>query len=201
MIYFITAREIGRVKIGYSASPRHRFSKIQSDSPVRLALERICDGDTAEEARLHARFAAHRIAGEWFNLAPDIEAHMATIPALPGKPKSLAQVIIAATGMSKGHVSQMLSDKYSNQLTIPIAISVYRHSGHLIGPLEGASEPEIDVLEKYCGRYRKPAANAFTEARVVVCDVCQHRVDGGVRNACTFVDCPHSARGGLGEAA
>lgn len=30
--------------------------------------------------------------------------------------------------------------------------------------------------------------------RVIVCDVCEKRVDGEIPNACTFVDCPHSQR-------
>lgn len=30
--------------------------------------------------------------------------------------------------------------------------------------------------------------------RVIVCDVCEQRVDGETPNACTFVDCPHADR-------
>ena len=30
--------------------------------------------------------------------------------------------------------------------------------------------------------------------RVIICDVCERRVDGEIPNACTFVDCPHSQR-------
>jgi hypothetical protein len=81
MIYFITARDIGRVKIGYSAKPRVRFQKMQSDSPTRLALERVCDGDEAVEAALHERFAAFRQHGEWFTISAEIASHMATLPA------------------------------------------------------------------------------------------------------------------------
>lgn len=80
MIYFITAREIGRVKIGYSKEPHKRFSKVQSDSPLALKLERICAGDRAEEAGFHARFAGLRTSGEWFDLSPEIEAQMSTLP-------------------------------------------------------------------------------------------------------------------------
>jgi hypothetical protein len=29
---------------------------------------------------------------------------------------------------------------------------------------------------------------------VIVCDVCEARVDGEAPPACTFVDCPHSER-------
>jgi hypothetical protein len=30
--------------------------------------------------------------------------------------------------------------------------------------------------------------------RVIICDVCEQRVDGEIPNACTFVDCPHASR-------
>lgn len=35
---------------------------------------------------------------------------------------------------------------------------------------------------------------AFADTRVIVCDVCEQRVDDGRPTACTFVDCPHSGR-------
>ncbi|MDP2129972.1 MAG: helix-turn-helix transcriptional regulator [Erythrobacter sp.] len=38
------------------------------------------------------------------------------------------------------------------------------------------------------------------DTRVIVCDVCERRVDDGRPNACTFVDCPHSQRAGIGWA-
>lgn len=30
--------------------------------------------------------------------------------------------------------------------------------------------------------------------RVIICDVCEQRVDGEIPNACTLVDCPHAQR-------
>lgn len=81
MIYFITARDIGRVKIGYSADPAARLLNLQTASPVELQLERICDGDRDDEDALHDTFSAHRVRGEWFILSAEIEAHMAALPA------------------------------------------------------------------------------------------------------------------------
>jgi DNA-binding transcriptional regulator YdaS (Cro superfamily) len=42
----------------------------------------------------------------------------------------------------------------------------------------------------------KPAADdaAGATGRMIICDVCERRVDGEIPNACTFVDCPHSQR-------
>lgn len=160
MIYFVTAREIGRVKIGFSDEPRGRFIKMRTDSPVPLVLERICDGERADEAALHSLFQADRLSGEWFNLSGVIEAHMGTLPpaSAPIKKQSVAGLIVEATGCSKAYASQMLSDKYVHVITVPIAISVYRHAGQRIGPLIDATDAEIDVLEKYCGRFAKRGA-------------------------------------------
>ena len=94
MIYFITARDIGRVKIGYSAAPHKRFSKVQSDSPVNLTLERVCAGCESAEARLHVRFSEHRLGGEWFALAPEIEEHMATLPE-PIAPRTISKIALS----------------------------------------------------------------------------------------------------------
>ncbi len=35
---------------------------------------------------------------------------------------------------------------------------------------------------------------AGATGRMIICDVCERRVDGEIPNACTFVDCPHSQR-------
>ena len=89
MIYFITAREIGRVKIGFSDEPRSRFIKMRTDSPVPLALERICDGDLLDEFALHRRFQSDRLSGEWFKLSAAILAHMDTLPEFKRKPRKI----------------------------------------------------------------------------------------------------------------
>ena len=40
----------------------------------------------------------------------------------------------------------------------------------------------------------EPAGDPADLDRVVICDVCEARVDGEAPPACTFVDCPHSQR-------
>lgn len=41
----------------------------------------------------------------------------------------------------------------------------------------------------------KPEATADDMLeRVIVCDVCEARIDGATPRTCTFVDCPHSQR-------
>lgn len=79
-VYFITGREVGKVKIGYAKDPQARVVAAQSASPVKLDLERVCPGGKDVEAELHERFAEHRVRDEWFTITPEIEAFMATRP-------------------------------------------------------------------------------------------------------------------------
>lgn len=154
MIYFITAREIGRVKIGFSDEPRQRFVKMRTDSPVPLELERICDGGKADERALHDRFASARLQGEWFALIPEIEAHMQTlaVPAAKERARSLNQDMIEALGCSPGYASQLLAAPE----TIPLRVLVELASktGHRIGRLAGVTDHELEVLVKYVGPWR-----------------------------------------------
>ena len=155
MFYVVTARDIGRVKIGFSEKPAHRFVKIHTDSPVALALERVCEGSVDDERALHIRFAEYRDRGEWFRLTDEIEQYMAGLnpPATAARRESINKIIIAATGCSKAYASQMVSSNNGQRMPIPVAVAVFRHSGHRVGPLAMATDSEIDTLEKFCGRY------------------------------------------------
>lgn len=72
-IYFIRA---GRtVKIGYTGGdPRKRLAALQTGNHRRLDLVLAIPGELADEARLHDRFAAHRVTGEWFTYARPVRA-------------------------------------------------------------------------------------------------------------------------------
>lgn len=80
-VYFISARQVGLVKIGCADDPYERLSTLQTSSPIELAMEAILKGSYAEEKQLHARFAVHRVRGEWFKIVPEIELIIATFPA------------------------------------------------------------------------------------------------------------------------
>lgn len=73
-VYLITAREVGKVKIGCANDPWDRLEKLRTASPVELSLEAVLAGAYEEERAYHQRFAAHRVRGEWFNLCPEIES-------------------------------------------------------------------------------------------------------------------------------
>lgn len=77
-VYFIqAASRSGPIKIGVAVSPADRLAKIQRMSPVLLdIIAEIRGGGQPEEARLHARFASHRLHGEWFSPAPELLAYI-----------------------------------------------------------------------------------------------------------------------------
>lgn len=72
-VYFVTCREAGAVKIGFSVEPRARLPEIQWGCPLPLTLEAIVLGDHQEEKRFHRWFADERITGEWFRLTEMLE--------------------------------------------------------------------------------------------------------------------------------
>lgn len=153
MIYFITARDIGRVKIGFSENPFVRFSKVQADNPSKLILEATQEGSKEQEKALHERFAPLRVQGEWFQLNPEIQAYIDGLAQLNhfARRESKIAALMAQAGCSYSYAAKMLGG--DRPITIPVAISVFRSSGERIGPLEQATDHEIDILEKFCGQY------------------------------------------------
>lgn len=71
VVYFIGS-EGGPIKIGCALNVNNRLAALQCASPVRLAILATTPGRTKVERAYHARFAAHRLHGEWFAPHPDI---------------------------------------------------------------------------------------------------------------------------------
>lgn len=69
-VYFVAAGQ--QVKIGVAKNIRARLAGLQTSSPVPLRLLAFAPGGLAEERAYHREFAAHRLLGEWFELAPAI---------------------------------------------------------------------------------------------------------------------------------
>lgn len=70
-VYFIQAAT-GQVKIGTARCVQNRLSGLRTMSPVGLTLLATTEGGRTIEAVYHARFAEHRLHGEWFEANPAI---------------------------------------------------------------------------------------------------------------------------------
>jgi len=77
VIYFI--RSPNAVKIGMAKDPHRRLMVLQTSHPDELELVATREGGRALEAEYHARFAEHRVRGEWFEPASPILAEIARL--------------------------------------------------------------------------------------------------------------------------
>jgi len=71
-IYFIEAKEINRIKIGFSANPEDRLKSLQISSPVELTLLITIKGTQTNEQQLHRRFSKDRVHREWFEASKEL---------------------------------------------------------------------------------------------------------------------------------
>jgi hypothetical protein len=71
-VYFIGAENrIGAiVKIGVAYEPKKRLSALQTASHERLRIMATIIGDERLEGKLHRRYHAARVNGEWFRITP-----------------------------------------------------------------------------------------------------------------------------------
>jgi hypothetical protein len=75
-VYFVSARELDLVKIGYARNPVRRYNHLRIFSPVELTLEGAIPGGYDKEREMHKRFALARVRGEWFKLTPALQAEI-----------------------------------------------------------------------------------------------------------------------------
>ena len=76
-VYFVRAVSGGPVKIGFTDGRiADRLSSIQTGHPERLRVLAAFPATIEVERELHARFAAHRGNGEWFEWANDIAEYV-----------------------------------------------------------------------------------------------------------------------------
>lgn len=76
-VYFIHARRVELVKIGYTqGNAANRVTNLQTASPVELTLFGAIAGTRRDERALHGFFADARVRGEWFSdkILPEVTA-------------------------------------------------------------------------------------------------------------------------------
>lgn len=78
-VYFIQAGDGGPIKIGCSCNVAMRLSVLQIGNAEPLRTLCTMPGAFAEEHRLHARFKADNIGGEWFRPSADLMAFIGEI--------------------------------------------------------------------------------------------------------------------------
>lgn len=71
-VYFIECGENGPIKIGHAVHPMARLENLQIGCPYELRLIRTLAGGRYREFRIHTKFKAIRIRGEWFQRTPEL---------------------------------------------------------------------------------------------------------------------------------
>jgi len=72
---YVIASKTGTVKVGYSTNPQMRLASLQTASPDQLRLANVLATDIDGrmiEAEAHRILDPHRLAGEWFDVSPDV---------------------------------------------------------------------------------------------------------------------------------
>jgi len=85
MTGYIYAIAIGSaVKIGWSADPAKRLSKLQSDNPERCELLGVMAGSQDEERQVHRLLSQWKLSGEWFRrYVEPVDAFISSLAPLP----------------------------------------------------------------------------------------------------------------------
>lgn len=73
VVYYIGARDVGRVKIGRTQNLRARLNTLSAQSIDRLTVLATEPGGSREERARHELFKHLRRHGEWFEWTQDIE--------------------------------------------------------------------------------------------------------------------------------
>lgn len=76
VVYFVSAPELGLVKIGFSTDLAARFDALAHGSPVELRLLHAEPGSEERERSFHERFDLLRVRGEWFRIAGDLADYL-----------------------------------------------------------------------------------------------------------------------------
>ena len=76
-VYFIVCTDAPRCKIGFTKSaPEKRLKNLQTGSASELALIAVHPGTPDTERRLHEKFSASCIRGEWFEITNELRAYL-----------------------------------------------------------------------------------------------------------------------------
>lgn len=76
-IYFVQAFSGGPIKIGRTSNVKKRLQTLQVSCPIALRLLHVIPGvDASLEQKLHKRFGAYRLHGEWFDNTSELMGYI-----------------------------------------------------------------------------------------------------------------------------
>lgn len=78
-VYFIRSGRHGPIKIGYAKTLRSRLHALSTAHHDELLVLATLAGGDVQERRMHEKFAAYRLRGEWFEPAEELLAFIETI--------------------------------------------------------------------------------------------------------------------------
>lgn len=83
-VYFVRYGDSDKIKIGTARNAAERIRSLQCASPVKIGTLAVVDGDKSLEKAIHRRFAHLKVRGrgEWFTLAPDLQAFIKSPDAI-----------------------------------------------------------------------------------------------------------------------
>jgi hypothetical protein len=94
-VYFIQIGQSGPIKIGISSNVGQRFTDLSVACPWDLRLLCTKYGTEKDERRLHQRFAADRMRGEWFRPSARLLAFIGEILKKPAEDPGLVWLRLA----------------------------------------------------------------------------------------------------------
>lgn len=77
-VYFLGWPD-GPIKIGFARDLQRRWQEIQIACPYPIFIWAVTEGSERDERRYHHQFRAHRLRGEWFERAVEIEEEIARL--------------------------------------------------------------------------------------------------------------------------
>jgi DNA-binding XRE family transcriptional regulator len=132
----------GRVKIGWSADPLRRLSKINSDCPGDAQLLGVIEATKEQETEAHELLAPWLVSGEWFRLEGPVRTFVGMLP--PPKPKLVdlplnchplkrwrkenritLEVLADRLSVTAGHLSMIESDQKLPSLGLAAKLSEF----------------------------------------------------------------------------
>lgn len=142
-LYLILAKEVGRVKIGFSKEPTKRLEQLKIGSPVELELFAFKKDNNAKvsEGELHEKYKDKKVHGEWYDLEPidyinilknwnyDIGIHFSKRTQEDLKVGELAFISWDSRSLCKVEVTEI--DNVQNRVSVKILSKIGRGTGNV----------------------------------------------------------------------